>query len=198
MDDFVEQVLRSTDIFFTKHGFKGFKPLNSVIDGIGTYKVYRNDKGDCIWLEHRDGQFIFNSKINGKHGSEVTLRDWDDNVYDYTYKLVHRALYGEQKEDENMKVIPIHRKSMKLKSWSHFFQAIKAGKKTHDLRYKGDREFFVGQLLTLQEYDFVHGRYTGDEVDVEVTYITDDNVPCAFSSAVLPKDFCILSLKVVK
>lgn len=82
-----------------------------------------------------------------------------------------------------------------LKSWSPFFQAIKAGEKTHDLRYKGDRQFSVGQVLRLAEYDPFVGVYSGDEIDVEVTYITDDVTPCAFSSAILPKDYCILSLR---
>ncbi|QIV65869.1 DUF3850 domain-containing protein [Mesorhizobium phage Cp1R7A-A1] len=87
---------------------------------------------------------------------------------------------------------------MKLKSWSHFFQAIKRGDKTHDLRSKADREFFVGQVLTLQEYDPFEGKYSGDEVDVVVTFITDDVTPCAFSSAVLDKGYCILSLRLVQ
>lgn len=84
---------------------------------------------------------------------------------------------------------------MKLKSWSPFFQAIKAGQKTHDLRSKKDREFFVGQLLTLAEYEPFTGQYTGDEIDVVVTFITDDVTPCAFSSAVLDKGYAILSIK---
>lgn len=87
---------------------------------------------------------------------------------------------------------------MKLKSWTHFFQAIKRGDKTHDLRSKKDREFYVGQRLTLQEYDQFKGEYTGDEVEVEVTFITDDVTPCAFSSAVLEKGYAILSLRLVK
>ena len=86
---------------------------------------------------------------------------------------------------------------MKLKSWRAFYQAIKAGNKTHDLRFKGDRSFKIGDIITLQEYDPFAGRYTGDEIDVEITYITDNVTPCAFSSAILPKDYCILSLRVV-
>lgn len=86
---------------------------------------------------------------------------------------------------------------MRLKSWTHFFQAIKAGDKRHDLRSKKDRNFFVGQVLELEEYDNVHGRYTGDRIQVEVTYITSNETPCAFSSAVLDRDYAILSLKVL-
>ena len=86
----------------------------------------------------------------------------------------------------------------KLKSWTKFFKAIKAGEKTHDLRSKKDRDYEIGERLLLQEYDPFSGTYTGDACVVEVTYITDDVTPCAFSSAVLDKGYCILSIKVVK
>jgi hypothetical protein len=82
-----------------------------------------------------------------------------------------------------------------LKSWSQFFQPIKSGAKKHDLR-KNDRQFKVGDLCRLREYDFAKGEYTNDEVTAEVTFITDKQFPCAFSSAVLPPDYCILSLEV--
>lgn len=85
-----------------------------------------------------------------------------------------------------------------LKSWSKFFQAIKAGEKTHDLRSKKDRDYRVGEIVKLLEYDPFTGEYSGDSVEVEITYITDDVTPCAFSSAVLDKGYCILSIKVVK
>lgn len=86
---------------------------------------------------------------------------------------------------------------MELKSWSPFFQAIKSGKKSHDLRSKKDRQFKVGDIITLQEYEPFEGIYTGEEIDVEVTYITSNDTPCAFSSAVLDKDYCVLSLRPV-
>lgn len=86
---------------------------------------------------------------------------------------------------------------MKMKSWSHFFQAILAGKKLHDLRSKKDRKFYVGQIITLEEYDQFEGVFTGAHLDVEVTYITSNDTPCAYSSAALDRDYCILSLKVI-
>lgn len=84
----------------------------------------------------------------------------------------------------------------RCKSWPEFYQAIKSGRKTHDLRQR-DRAFKVGDKILLQEYDPFRGYYTGDECLVEITYITSNDTPCAFSSAVLDKDYCILSLKVV-
>lgn len=82
-----------------------------------------------------------------------------------------------------------------LKSWSAFFQAIKAGDKTHDIRSKKDRDFKVGDTVVLQEYDPFTGTYSGDAIICQITYITSDVTPCAFSSAVLDKDYCVLSLR---
>ncbi len=82
-----------------------------------------------------------------------------------------------------------------LKSWTHFFHAIKAGRKLHDLR-ADDRGYTIGDICVLQEFDNIHGGCTGAECEAEITYITDRNTPCAFSSAVLQPGYCILSLKV--
>lgn len=85
-----------------------------------------------------------------------------------------------------------------LKSWVHFFQAIRAGEKLHDIRSKKDRDFLIGDRVRLQEYDPFTGKYTGAEIEAEITYITSDVTPCAFSSAVLDKDYCVLSLRVAQ
>lgn len=84
----------------------------------------------------------------------------------------------------------------KVKSWAHFFDAIKAGKKLHDLR-KLDRDYKVGDILILQRYDNINGEYTGEELEVEITYITSSKVPCAFSSSALDRDYGIFSLKLL-
>ena len=83
------------------------------------------------------------------------------------------------------------------KSWPWFFQAIKDGTKTHDLRDKIDRDYKVGDTILLREFDPRSGEYSGDMVTVEITYITSDDTPCAYSSSGLGKDYCILSIKVV-
>jgi hypothetical protein len=82
----------------------------------------------------------------------------------------------------------------KVKSWVHFFRAIVAGEKTHELRHD-DRNYQVGDQIILQEYDNINGCYTGEECTVEVTYITNRAKPCAFSSAVLDSEYCILSIR---
>lgn len=86
----------------------------------------------------------------------------------------------------------------KAKSWTHFYQAITAGEKTHDLRDMKDRNYRVGDTLILQEYDPFKGDYTGNECKVKITYITSQNTPCAFSSSVLQEGYCILSIQTLE
>ena len=85
-----------------------------------------------------------------------------------------------------------------LKSWTHFFQAIKSGNKLHDLRWFKDREFNVGDILKLEEFDNIKGEYTGDSILVKITYITSNRTPCPYSSSVLENDYCILSIKLLE
>lgn len=85
----------------------------------------------------------------------------------------------------------------KVKSWSYLFRALISGQKKHDIRDMTDRDYKVGDTMTLQEFDNTTGKYTGFEQDVKITYITDKQTPCAFSSAVLDRKFGILSLELV-
>ena len=78
------------------------------------------------------------------------------------------------------------------------FQAAKSGLKTHDVRDMRDRPYKVGDVLVLCEYDQATGAYTGDEIRCEITYITDRQVPCAFSGAVLDQHYGILSIKPIQ
>jgi hypothetical protein len=67
-----------------------------------------------------------------------------------------------------------------LKTWPEYFQEVKAGKKTFEVR-KNDRKFQVGDTLVLKEWkpkvyssvspNELEGAYTGDEVRVTVTYL---------------------------
>lgn len=63
-----------------------------------------------------------------------------------------------------------------LKTWPEFFQAVKRGDKTFEVRVN-DREYKVGDILNLQEWDpdFLPGIgcYTGDEIKLDVLYILD-------------------------
>lgn len=81
-----------------------------------------------------------------------------------------------------------------VKSWSHLFVPIADGRKTHDLRID-DRGTRSATSWSSRKYDVVTGTYTGREERRKITYITSDRFPCAFSSAVLPKPYVILSLQ---
>lgn len=81
-----------------------------------------------------------------------------------------------------------------VKSWSHFYDEILAGNKLHDLR-KNDRGYKVGDHMILEKYDNIKGVYLGETQIVEITYITSNVTPYAFSSSVLPNEYCILSIR---
>ena len=68
--------------------------------------------------------------------------------------------------------------------------------KTHDLRVM-DRDYAIGDVLVLQEYDWGAKTYTGRECRAEVTYITSAQAPCAFSPTALHPQYCILSIRKV-
>jgi len=81
-----------------------------------------------------------------------------------------------------------------LKSWPALFEALSAGSKTHELR-RNDRDYKVGDVLLLREYNPDAGQYTSRQIRVVVTYITSTTTPCAASGEALDERFCILSVK---
>lgn len=84
----------------------------------------------------------------------------------------------------------------RLKCWPKFYEAIRVGRKRHDLRRSSDRDFRVGDQLLLCEFDPEQSDFTGREQLAEVTYITSADLPCALSHDALHSDFCILSIKI--
>jgi hypothetical protein len=60
-----------------------------------------------------------------------------------------------------------------LKSWPLFFQAFVDGLKKHDLRDIRDRTFEPGEIVRLLEWDPDGSGYTGRELWMVVTYVTD-------------------------
>lgn len=101
----------------------------------------------------------------------------------------------ENKEDLVRKIMT--KREHRVKSWAHFYDAIRDGLKKHDLRLN-DRDYQIGDVLILERYDNVKGEYTGESQRAVVTYMTSNRYPCAYSSAVLPRDYVILSLELVK
>lgn len=60
-----------------------------------------------------------------------------------------------------------------LKTWPEFFQKVKSGIKSFELR-KNDRDFKLGDSLLLQEYNPETKKYTGEEWEGEITYVFSD------------------------
>jgi hypothetical protein len=104
-------------------------------------------------------------------------------------------LAARQKSDTTIGETDIEVAAHILKCWPQFFEAILVGKKVHDLRRADDRTFRVDDIVQLNEFDPVHGRYTGRRLKVKITYITSADMPCALSKGALHPDYCILSIK---
>lgn len=90
----------------------------------------------------------------------------------------------------------IRQSTHELKSWPEYFRAIVTGDRRHELR-KNDRDYKVGDIILLREYDPKNRWFTGSKLQVEVTSITSTDVPCAVSEQGLHPDYCILSIRLV-
>lgn len=60
-----------------------------------------------------------------------------------------------------------------LKTWSEYFNAVWDGVKQFEVR-KNDRNYQVGDILVLKEWDEFRASFTGSKVSVKVTYILSD------------------------
>ena len=74
-----------------------------------------------------------------------------------------------------------------LKILPKWFEDVAAGKKNFEIR-KNDRNFKVGDILILEEYE--DGKYTGRKVKRKVNYILYGDGTLGLS-----KDYCILGLE---
>lgn len=74
-----------------------------------------------------------------------------------------------------------------LKILPKWFEDVAAGKKNFEIR-KNDRNFEVGDILVLNEYE--NGTYTGRKVKRKVNYILHGD-----GTLGLLKDYCILGLE---
>lgn len=94
------------------------------------------------------------------------------------------------------------KKTIKLKCWPEYYQEVKNGNKTFEIR-NNDRDYQVGDILLLQEWkprgycatmpSILEGDYTGDETEVKVTYIIKDKLLYIG----IMSGYCIMSIKPV-
>jgi hypothetical protein len=76
-----------------------------------------------------------------------------------------------------------------LKTWPEYFKAVKSGRKPFELR-KNDRNYQVGDVLMLHEYDPETDIQSGDFLRVEVTYAFEDD-----GTFGLMDGYCIMGIK---
>lgn len=59
-----------------------------------------------------------------------------------------------------------------LKILPQYFEPVSTGVKTFEIR-KNDRGFNAGDTVTLDEWDDQEQRYTGNSIDVVITYVSN-------------------------
>jgi hypothetical protein len=74
-----------------------------------------------------------------------------------------------------------------IKCWPKQFDAVFSGRKRYEVR-KNDRDYRVGDILNLREWDPKTGQYTGRSIAMRISYMTEGGT---FG---LPKDICVLGL----
>ena len=82
---------------------------------------------------------------------------------------------------------PPTRREHELKTWPEFFQAVKRGEKRHEVR-DNDRDYRVGDVLLLREYEPLTGNYTGDELRVRVTWLGTAFLPSPLVAMSIERD----------
>ena len=68
---------------------------------------------------------------------------------------------------------PLCSQTHHLKTWTEYFWAVVRGDKKFEIRVN-DRDYKVGDILVLEEYDPTRERYTGNRLHRHVTYMLDD------------------------
>lgn len=60
-----------------------------------------------------------------------------------------------------------------LKTWPQYFAAVRSGKKRFEIR-RNDREFAVGDVLVLREFDPEQDVYTGQVEERQITFLLSE------------------------
>jgi len=74
-----------------------------------------------------------------------------------------------------------------LKTWEEYFKALWEGHKTFEVR-EDDRNFEVGDMLDLKEYDHIKDSFSGRYIRAEITYKLNGG------SFGIEKGYCVLGL----
>ncbi len=80
-----------------------------------------------------------------------------------------------------------------LKAWPAYFEAVKSGVKTFEVR-KNDRGYQVGDDLVLNEWSPDKGGYTGRKIHRMITYIFDEGSATRLGHTGWPVDTVVLGL----
>ena len=78
-----------------------------------------------------------------------------------------------------------------LKTWPEYFNELLSGNKTFEVR-KNDRDFKIGDILLLNEYDPENNKYTGRQTGFTISYILNGG------NFGIEKEFCVLGIKPIK
>ena len=84
-----------------------------------------------------------------------------------------------------------------VRSWPKFFEPITQGIRKHELR-KNDRNYQIGDVLWLHEFDPDDEKYTGRIQKIRITSMTSKETTCAVSNESLHPDYCIFSFDLVR
>lgn len=84
-------------------------------------------------------------------------------------------------------------KTHDLKIWPEFFADVASGAKTFEFR-RDDRNYEVGDVLSLMEYSPEAGAFTGREVEVDVTFVMRSDALSARYIGI-PYGYCILGVR---
>lgn len=72
-----------------------------------------------------------------------------------------------------------------LKIHPEYFRAVKSGDKRFEVRKEDGRNFQVGDILILNEYNTETDTYTGKKVQARITYIINDSEYCQLNYEIL-------------
>lgn len=128
-----------------------------------------SEKYNTLEIVYSDGSYDYN--ISHNPFDEIKDKEFDlyesPNPFISFLHLVHWKDISFSEEHTGLKLV--HKKHL-LKIYPMYFKEILWNKKTFEIR-KNDRDYKVGDILVLQEFDAASQEYTGNKLEVEVTYL---------------------------